>query len=66
MLTLSSLCYCPVDTKNFVTLPRKIIRSSKTPVNCFGQLSLRACLHGGRGVQAGEVTRLGGVTRPSM
>ena len=62
MLTLCSLWYCPVDTKNFVTLPRKIIRSSKTPVNCFGQLSLRACLHGGRGVQVGEVTHLGGVT----
>ena len=27
---------------------------------------LRACLHGGRGPQVGEVTRLGGVTRLSI
>ena len=28
--------------------------------------NLRACLHGGRGPQGGEVTRLGGVTCLSM
>ena len=27
---------------------------------------LKACLHGGGGPQVGEVTRLGGVTRPSI
>ena len=66
MLSLCSLWYCPVDTKNFVTLARKIIRSSKTPVYCFGQLSLRACLHGAGGPQRAEVTRLGKVTRLSI
>ena len=27
---------------------------------------LKDCLHGGGGPQVGEVTRLGGVTRPSI
>ena len=38
--------------------------TSHDAVRC--QLFLRACLHGGGGPQVGEVTRLGGVTRPSI
>ena len=32
---------------------------------CLGITIVRVCLHGGRGPQVGEVTRLGGVTRLS-